>query len=260
MNKPDYSISTPENVDLHLELAGLGNRILASLIDQIISAFLVLGFIVLMLLLCMGIDRMGFPAEIKSKVLIYLGMFAIFVIFLIQTGFHIFFEGVWQGQTPGKKLAQIRVVEANGQPVGWASVFIRNLVRTIDTGVVFVGLLIMLIDKHERRLGDMAAGTIVIRERTQDLAQDKILLETQAKPDQLLDIGRLSPQDYDLLLQFLRRRKKLAQDFRPQLATQIETYFRDKLDRKMQSDETLKAKPEEFLEIVYTSYQERAQS
>ncbi len=260
MIKPDYSISTPENVDLHLELAGLGNRILASLIDLIIMVLTMLLFIILVVLICMGVDRMGLATELKSKVFVYIGMFAIFVLFLIQTGYHIFFEGVWQGQTPGKRLTQIRVVEANGQPVGWASVFIRNLVRNIDVTIVFVGLLVMLIDKHERRLGDMAAGTIVIRERKQELSLDKIVLETNAKPDQLLDIGRLSPQDYDLLLQFLRRRKKLAQEYRPKLANQIESYLRDKLDRKMQSDETLKAKPEEFLEIVYASYQQRAQT
>lgn len=258
MIQPDYSISTPENVDLHLELAGLGNRILAALIDQIISGLTILAFVIVMLLICMGIDRMGLPTELKSKVFVYLGMFAIFVIFVINTGYNILFEGLWQGQTPGKRLTHIRVVEANGQPIGWPSVFIRNLIRIIDSGLAFIGLLIMLIDKHERRLGDMAAGTIVIRERTQDLSLDKISLETSAKPDQLLDIGRLSPQDYELLLQFLRRRKKLAVEYRPKLATQLETYLRDKLDRKMQSDETANAKPEEFLEIVYASYQERA--
>ncbi|MCW5824606.1 MAG: RDD family protein [Cyanobacteria bacterium TGS_CYA1] len=258
MIQPDYSISTPENVDLHLELAGLGNRILAALIDQIIAGLTMLAFLIVMLLICMGIDKMGLPTELKSKVFVYIGMFAIFVLFVINTGYNIIFEGLWQGQTPGKHLTHIRVVEANGQPVGWPSVFIRNLIRMIDTGLAFIGLLIMLIDKHERRLGDMAAGTIVIRERTQDLSQDKIELETSPKPDQLMDIGRLSPQDYELLLQFLRRRKKLAVEYRPKLATQLESYLRDKLDRKMQSDETLKAKPEEFLEIVYASYQERA--
>ncbi|MBP7863202.1 RDD family protein [bacterium] len=260
MIKPDYSISTPENVDLHLELAGLGNRILAALIDQIIQALTMLAFVIVMLLICLGIDKMGLPTETKSKVFVYIGMFAIFVIFIIHTGYSILFEGLWQGQTPGKRLTHIRVVEANGQPISWPSVFIRNLVRMIDTGLAFIGLLIMLIDRHERRLGDMAAGTIVIRERTQDISLDKIDLETSPKADQLLDIGRLSPQDYDLLLQFLRRRKKLAVEYRPKLAVQLETYLRDKLDRKMQSDETMKAKPEEFLEIVYASYQERANS
>lgn len=258
MIQPDYSISTPENVDLHLELAGLGNRILAALIDQIISGLTILAFAIVLLLICLGIDKMGLPTELKSKVFVYIGMFAIFVIFVINTGYNILFEGLWQGQTPGKRLTHIRVVEANGQPVGWPSVFIRNLIRLIDSGLAFIGLLVMLIDKHERRLGDMAAGTIVIRERAQDLSLDKINLETSPKPDQLMDIGRLSPQDYELLLQFLRRRTKLSVEYRPKLATQLETYLRDKLDRKMQSDDTAKARSEEFLEIVYASYQERA--
>jgi uncharacterized RDD family membrane protein YckC len=180
MQSPDYSISTPENVDLHLELAGIGNRVLATLIDTLIAwtviitiglAFILVGFI---------LDQTKVLSLPHNTLLMVTAMIAIFVAFVINFGYNIFFEGIWQGQTPGKKVARIRVIETNGQPVGWSGVCIRNLVRVLDTGLLLIGLLVMLIDRNERRIGDLAAGTLVIRERTTDLATSDIKLLTGA--------------------------------------------------------------------------------
>jgi uncharacterized RDD family membrane protein YckC len=257
LNSPDYSISTPENVDLHLELAGIGNRILAALIDSAIS-FLIIGCIaVFCILISLLIERTGIAGPQHSMIVMCIAGIAVLICFFIHFGYHIIFEGIWQGQTPGKKVAQIRVIETNGQPVSWAGVFIRNIVRALDVGLFLIGLLVMIINRNEKRLGDLAAGTLVIRERKSDLSVADIKLLTDAKEDLLLDVGRVSPQEYDLLARYLRRRSTLADSHRPLVATRLEQYFREKLGEEPEVGSNRTGGPDRFLEKVYLSYRAR---
>src|SRR5262249_32763682 len=87
--------------------------------------------------------------------------------FLIITFYHLFFELLWNGQTPGKRMFGIRVVQANGLPLTASSAIIRNLVRLFDFFPILygIGLVSMFATKQTQRLGDLAAHTIVIRER-----------------------------------------------------------------------------------------------
>lgn len=256
MQSPDYSISTPENVDLHLELAGIGNRILATMIDTLISVTGIVGIGLTFLLIGFILDQNKVLSLPHNTLLMITAMIAIFVAFIITFGYHIFFEGVWQGQTPGKRIAKIRVIEANGQPVSWSAVCIRNFVRVLDTGLLLIGLLSMLIDRNERRLGDLAAGTLVIRERASDLATSDLKLLTGAQADSLLDIGRVTPDEYDLLVRFLKRRLTLSPTHRPVVAKRLETYFREKLAETQGADGKTDDS-EMFLEKVFLSYQAR---
>ena len=255
MQQPDYSISTPENVDLHLEIAGLGNRLLAQLVDGLIT--LLTAFAIVMAALITGYLISNLPIDAQTKTIWYgvLAMISVFIIFIQVNCYFIVFEALWQGQTPGKKVAEIRVIEANGQPIGWAGAIIRNLIRMIDQ-ILFLGLLIMLFDKNERRLGDMAAGTIVIREHKPDISTTQLLLASSAatNPANLLDIGRVSPAEYDLIVDFLKRRKSLAKAYRPLVAQKLAKYFHEKLGSTDSESEV----PEAYLEQVYSSYQARA--
>ncbi len=167
MSQPDYLISTPENVDLHLEFAGLGNRVLACLIDTVLSYIAMIALIFIAISGNFLLEHAPLIRLIRATLSLTLTLGTIIGIFLIYFGYYIYFESSWQGQTPGKKIAGIRVIEENGQPVSRSSVWIRNLLRTIDQGFLLVGLLVMIIDRHERRLGDLAANTIVIRERAE---------------------------------------------------------------------------------------------
>jgi uncharacterized RDD family membrane protein YckC len=257
MQSPDYSISTPENVDLHLELAGIGNRILATMIDTVLGGLVIIVLGLSCVLIGFILDHFHvFPVS-RNQILMVAAMCAMFVAFVIQFGYNILFEGIWHGQTPGKRIAQIRVIEANGQPVGWAAVCIRNLIRMIDVGVLLIGLLAMLIDKNERRLGDLAAGTLVIRERKTDISTGEVKLLTEAKPDSLLDIGRITPEEYDLLARFLKRRVTLAPAYRPVVSKKLETYFREKLNESNGAETANANGSEAFLEKVFLSYQAR---
>ncbi|HEY9678193.1 MAG TPA: RDD family protein [Drouetiella sp.] len=253
MQQPNYSISTPENVDLHLELAGIGNRVLAALIDTGITygVLLIVGAIAWGSITYLNTTDIG-DGE-RSIAIGAISMVCIFIAFIVMFGYFIFFEGTWHGQTPGKRLVSIRVIEANGQPVGWGGVVLRNLIRTLDTGLAFIGLIPMVIDKNEKRFGDYAAGTIVVRERKPELLTQELTLSTKYDTDGI-DVGRLNPQEYALVVGFLRRREKLNSANRVQVAEELSAYLKDKLG------DTSNEPAENFVERVYSAYQARAES
>ena len=256
MSTSDYSISTPENVDLHLELAGFGNRILACLIDGLLSFAAIL--LVFAIIAAAGVLVGLSPLPSTSRnVLTGIGLLlGILTSFAIMFGYYIFFEGMWQGQTPGKRVARIRVIDRNGQPVSWSAVIIRNLVRVLDQYILMLGVISMMIDKNERRLGDLAAGTIVIRERFSEFSTQNIALDFAVNQHDTLDIGRVTPQEYDLLVNYLRRRYNFSETQRANIAKELAEFFREKLAEPVQEDQ----QPDAFLERIFSLYQARAAS
>jgi uncharacterized RDD family membrane protein YckC len=260
MQQPDYSISTPENVDLHLEIAGLGNRLLAQLVDGFLISCIMLIVILLGVVLGLVANNITTDSRMRTIVIGVIVMVVILFMFILQNGYFFIFEGLWQGQTPGKKAAEIRVIEQNGQPIGWPAAFIRNLLRMVDS-FFFIGVLLIIFDKTERRIGDMAAGTIVIRERKTEISSTAIKCVTAAAADLSLDVGRVSPDEYDLLIDFLRRRVSLAKSHRPMVAQRMAQHFRAKLDGTVYEEgqeRPVESNPEQFLESLYLTYQQRA--
>lgn len=142
-----HSVETPEGIGLDLHVAGPVARLLAFGVDLLIRtvAYIALGQIL--------------PAAGEFGFGIYLiGVFAMEWFYAVP------FEVLWHGQTPGKRALKLRVLRENGVPVGWAQSLTRNLLRAADFLPFFYGfgLLSMLIDRRFRRLGDLAAGTIVV--------------------------------------------------------------------------------------------------
>ncbi|MBX9572335.1 MAG: RDD family protein [Candidatus Obscuribacterales bacterium] len=254
MEKPDYLISTPENVDLHLELAGVGNRIWAAFIDVVLIYLSILFLVFVGAIVAAVIEQIIPTRDAKNQLFLYLIAALSLLSFAIYTCYFILFEKLWQGQTPGKRIAQIRVIEANGQPLNWAASIIRNLVRFVDMFVFMVGVVFMIFDKNERRLGDFLGGTLVIRERAPDLSQRNLRIQTEAPNASFVDAGQLNPDDYYLLVNFLRRRHQMNSQSRFTLAKQLEDYFRLKL-----SPESKGESAETFLEKVYLAYTARAE-
>jgi len=152
-----FDVSTPEAVDIRYDLAGIGSRFLAQVVDFTI---IVCSFI-LILLATLGIGAIS--SGFSSAAVIFL----LTATFLLIWGYYLAFEAFWNGQTPGKRVVGIRVVKTSGLPLGFLDSVIRNLVRIIDWLPFFygVGLLVMFVSPRPRRLGDYAAGTVVIRER-----------------------------------------------------------------------------------------------
>lgn len=253
MDRPDYLISTPENVDLHLELAGLGNRIIAALVDSLAIGAIDCLVLTVLVILAMAVEASGGSTEVKNAVYFWSICISIFVMFIVSFGYFAIFEGIWQGQTPGKKVAGIRVIDNTGQPVGWGAVLIRNFVRMFD-GISYIGILPMILDKNERRFGDLCAGTIVIRERLQSLGSSELKILGNPANETVMDTGQISPDEYNLIVSFLKRREQMGRMERDRLASEIARHFRESLSVFDVSDQ-----PERFIEKVFIAYKRRAE-
>ena len=138
-------VLTPEHVPIRLYPAGLGARFLALMVDTA----LILGLSGLASTVLGGSTGLGMAAG-----------------FVIQWGYHVYFEVRHNGRTPGKRACGLRVVDARGLPITFQQSFVRNVVRALDFLPAFYGLgaLSCLLDRHGRRLGDRAADTLVIEE------------------------------------------------------------------------------------------------
>jgi uncharacterized RDD family membrane protein YckC len=255
MDNPDYLISTPENVDLHLELAGIGNRVIAAAIDSAAIGAIDAVLAGIMLGVAVAVESSGTPTEVKNSIYFWAVCILVLALFIVSFGYFVFFEGVWHGQTPGKRFAGIRVIEANGQPVSWGPVFIRNFLRLLE-GMpgVFLGILPMIFDKNERRWGDMAAGTIVIRERMQSLGTSDLRIVGNNEVDTLVDTGQISPDEYHLLVAFLKRRDMMLLGQRERLAIDLCKHFRNTLSLMDDGDP-----PERVIEKLFIAYRRRAE-
>ena len=156
------SIVTPDHIELDFEPAGLGSRLMAALIDVILIFLIFLALLIGGIFA--GITALGLGGPESGVV--FLAALIIFFYTLIW-GYFVFFEALWRGQTPGKRYAGIRVVLDNGLPVGWREAALRNFVRAADImppPACLVGSLMILLSKRGKRLGDLLAGTMVVRE------------------------------------------------------------------------------------------------
>ncbi len=150
-------IDTPENVLLDAEIAGFGSRCIAAIIDYFIL------FIVLFVF-----TYLSAPAYRDMSGTWAVAVFSL-IQFIIVTFYHLLFELFWNGQTPGKRLLGIRVIQSNGMPLTVSGAIIRNLLRLFDflPLLYVVGMISLFATKRTQRLGDLAAQTVVIRERRQ---------------------------------------------------------------------------------------------
>jgi uncharacterized RDD family membrane protein YckC len=155
-------IDTPENVTFDYDVAGIGSRFLAALLDTfllILLQIILWGSFIL-------IDSITM-SQVQGKIGSWIVAIAGIVSFLFFWGYYVFFEILWNGQTPGKRLVGLRVIRMDGTPVTASEVIIRNLVRLIDflPTMYGVGVVTMFINSNSRRVGDLVAGTIVVHDR-----------------------------------------------------------------------------------------------
>jgi len=163
---PDQlTIETPEQVAIRFPIAGIGSRFLAILADTVIQtiAYVVLFFAVFLIMSSapqpfQAIARAGDKWFIAAVILLF---------FLTYWGYFTLFEAFWNGQTPGKRLCKLRVIRDSGRQITLFESMTRNLIRVVDSVPSFyaVGIVVMLCNRRNKRLGDFAAGTLVIHER-----------------------------------------------------------------------------------------------
>jgi uncharacterized RDD family membrane protein YckC len=230
------SIPTPEGVELELVLAGLGSRLVAALGD-----FVVKGVILLALWIvgdALGGDDGGFLVA-----LLIVGSF------LVWTGYDVAFETLASGRTPGKRAAGLRVVRLGGEPVGFLASAVRNLLRLVDSlpGIYAVGAVCILFSRRNQRLGDLAAGTLVVREHRAPLPAAAPPVTDFAAADRYAawDVSGVTSFELVTVRRFLERRWQLDPGARGRLGWELAERLRPKV-AGAPSD----LHPEQFLEAL----------
>lgn len=215
-------IQTPEQVEISLAPAGAGSRFLALIVDGLVSLSLsaFLGRLLLPLL----------PAGFGYLVWASLN-------FVISWGYHVYFESYQDGRSPGKRLLGLRVVDGRGLPVAFEQAFVRNVVRALDSAPAFyaLGALVCQLDRDGRRLGDLAADTLVVRERgsvpaTRELAGS--LEQSSLRTPRLLRLlgRRLALEEREFLLALSLRAPELEPKARFDLMEEVAAHYRRKLE------------------------------
>lgn len=217
-----FEVETPEQVAFRLERAGLGSRILAAMIDTVL--LVVLYGVAAVGLVAVVPDGGQAGADSESSALWMVGLFFLLLSFLMWA-YYIGFELAWNGQTPGKRLLGIRVVADSGVPAAPGQIVIRNLLRLVDFQLFYaVAMVAIFATRDERRLGDLAAGTIVVSERRPDAE-----VRPQGKPTAA---GRaLDPRLLDLVRNYWARAGALDHRTRWELAREVANRLAEALGR-----------------------------
>ena len=259
----EVTIVTPENVSVTYQLSGIGSRFLALALDTILQflASVALILVAMYIALRMTINWVQVEEAVRAKsTWVFAGM--MIGVFLIAWGYFIFFETIWNGQTPGKRLVRLRVVREGGQPVDLACAATRNLMRYLDflPALYTVGLISIFFSPRYKRLGDYAAGTIVVKERSPHLVRIKSRTEprhgvSSASALGVVSIDALSPSDLAAVRRFAERREELPLETQEQVARTLAAPIMAKLGLAPPPDPNFSHA--DFLEALYALDRER---
>lgn len=232
-----HYIDTPEQVDLRYSVAGVGSRFVAHLLDTLLLAAAAAFEVVLLIIFWTTIDRYMNGRSDKVAMWIVAGFMLLH--FAIFEGYFVFCEAYWKGKTPGKHWMKLRVIKDSGRQVTFFEAFVRNLLRLVDSlpGFYLIGIITMLCNKSHKRLGDFAAGTLVIHERhdEQPLLVQTSMIEHPSTVHQPLDpwrtsapqmfpadaIARLTPADLTVIEAFFSRALDLTLEMRAAMAARL---------------------------------------
>jgi uncharacterized RDD family membrane protein YckC len=204
-----HTVLTPEYVEFRFTLAGLYARFLAWLLDTVLVLCLTFAFMSVLSLVMMAFP--GFASAV-----------GIVVYFLMDWGYAIALETLWSGRTVGKRLLGLRVIQRSGVRIGFYHAALRNLARPVDRLPLFylVGGVSALVSGSQQRLGDMLAGTLVVRERRLKIpaalgvtAGEGLL----ADPLFVSRVKRLGTEAREVVLSAVLRREELRMEARLRL-------------------------------------------
>jgi len=255
------NIDTPEQVELEFAVAGVGSRFVAVLIDHLIQFGCYFFFIIFASFLFGAVanrinqlGKWGYAAFIALN-------------FLVIWGYFTLFEAFWNGQTPGKHVMKLRVIKDSGRQITLFESMSRNLLRIVDVlpALYLVGVIFMLFTKRHQRLGDLAAGTVVVHER-RDEQPMQIERGTSIMPQRQLPgydplvsataaqnagnlpadaIAKLDADDLLLIESFFARALDLSLSTRAEIASRIATQMATKMNIAVPP-----GNPERFLEAI----------
>jgi uncharacterized RDD family membrane protein YckC len=236
------TIETPEQTSLEFPLAGIGSRFLAIALDTLlqIGAYMILLLIAGLMSLLGAISALG---RLWGLAIV------VFLAFTVQFGYFAFFEAVWNGQTPGKRWTHLRVIQDSGRPITVYDAILRNLLRIVDNLPLLyaIGIVTMLISKENKRVGDYAAGTVVVHEKP--LQGVAAIWNVPAAPGQAVmaaPSGQLNVDELQLVESFFERRSSLDPEVRRSMARQIAQRLGERLNVPVEA----RPDAEKFLEVL----------
>jgi uncharacterized RDD family membrane protein YckC len=211
-------IPTPEGVDLELVLGGVGSRFAAAIVDALIQGVLLIAAAIVAY--AVG----GGSGVAVVAVASFVVLFAYDVVFEVWSG----------GRTLGKRLNGLRVVVEDGRPIGFVRSALRNIMRLVDVYILFglIGSVSIVVSERNQRLGDLVAGTLVVRELPAPSALTRIVPEA-AVPDDLppWDVSAVTAEELAAVRSFLQRRRELTLDAQAQVAGMLAGKLRPKVVR-----------------------------
>lgn len=228
------TIRTPEQVAVTYSLAGLGTRFAAMLVDTFVQgislAVIVITFAVLSGSALLAIS--DWATRVADSLAPWLAAVVVVLLFGLLWGYFVFFETVWSGQTPGKRLCGIRVLRDGGFPVDFRAALVRNIMRYVDflPASYGIGAVSIFASRESKRLGDYAAGTIVVispkrAPRPRPAAQGPEPEYRLLGDPSLLNLRAISREQFQVIDRFLVRRGELPTQVRLDLARQIALPF-----------------------------------
>jgi uncharacterized RDD family membrane protein YckC len=251
------TIRTPESVELEFVLAGVGSRAVALTLDYLCLGAGLLGLAIVYSVLLVRLLAVEALLGIASEtVQLWVTAIAALLAFFLYIGYFTLFETAWYGQTPGKRYAKIRVIRDDGQPERLPQATLRSLLRPIDD-ILFIGFFCIVLGKTEKRLGDWLAGTLVVQTDPVKSGEIEVPERSQAIGTDLLalvEITRLSPDDFATLREFLQRRSALSPRASALVSDQLAHRFKDQLALETLPTEMTAST---FLEALYWAYQQR---
>src|SRR5712691_7896303 len=211
-------VETPDHIVLRYDLAGAGNRGFAAVLDFAVASLIV--FAALMLL--------SFAASETGDVLYILGGVEVIVTLVLIWSYFILLEWLWNGQTSGKRVYKLRVINEDGSPARFTAVLIRNLLRLVDFLPAFygVGVLVIVLSPKSQRLGDLAAGTYVVRAPRPQIDWFSLRTVTPLGAGLTAETRRMPGDAQRLVREFVAREAQLAPAERSRIAAIIAAKLR----------------------------------
>ncbi|GAA5417587.1 hypothetical protein Pryu01_02661 [Paraliobacillus ryukyuensis] len=251
-------IKTPEYVSLQFQIAGLGSRATAFIIDQLIVG-LTITLIIISVFFAFFANP-GFMLFDSGSGFIIAGV--IIAVFILNYGYFMFFEFFWGGRTIGKRTLGIRVIQDNGHPITLLSSFIRNLLRLIDSlpAGYLIGILFVFLHKKHKRLGDFAAGTLVVHDNRVERKKkksviDKIIKSRRLSKDDLVlekvQLNQFTQQDWRLINKYCERYNSLPLQEKRQVTYQVAEILFPKMDMEVKGQSVMDIENTLFVLYLY---------
>jgi uncharacterized RDD family membrane protein YckC len=238
-------IDTPEQISLEFPLAGIGSRFMGLAVDTLLQFLLYLAGIFAMIGIAKYVSFL--PSWFAWLPQAWAPPLLVLFLFCIYWGYFAFFEIIWKGQTPGKRLAGIRVIKNSGRAINVYEAIGRNLLRVVDwlPGMYIAGVVSMMISRQNQRLGDHLVGSIVVH----DKRAEEIRPEWSSSADQAssnLELMKITPEELVLIETYLQRRHTLDLGVRDATALKIAARVTAKTGIELSPGQT----EDDFLESI----------